>query len=233
MRSTFSASIRRAKTTPFFRCGSRAGRRPNGSDTDCTSQTFSYWDDDYGNGHYAAIKDFDAFMRSLNPRAPDDSTVNDACSRSNKGERRMHLEQCSKFEPVHVTYPDPNKVSDYTLKFNQLHPTSVSHFIVADFECLQTRLGSLEPTQGSYTHHQARHEVCGFAAVLIGPDSRIMDEVLYRGTKSCGDVSRSISHVGSYRDSRQAWRMCPSIRTRSSLIPKTVCATFARNCSSA
>ncbi|GBL96873.1 hypothetical protein AVEN_118984-1, partial [Araneus ventricosus] len=89
---------------------------------------------------------------------------------------KEHLQYCSEHSPQHIKMPEKG---ENFIKFQNVHyQNPLPYIIYADFESLIVK----EVHTSGNTEIIARHEACGYAYVIIGPDGRGVKPIaIYRG----------------------------------------------------
>ncbi|GBO23881.1 hypothetical protein AVEN_254305-1 [Araneus ventricosus] len=89
---------------------------------------------------------------------------------------KEHLQYCSEHSPQHIKMPEKG---ENFIKFQNVHyQHPLPYIIYADFESLIVK----EVHTSGNTEIIARHEACGYAYVIIGPDGRSVKPIsVYRG----------------------------------------------------
>ncbi|GBO29059.1 hypothetical protein AVEN_122502-1 [Araneus ventricosus] len=89
---------------------------------------------------------------------------------------KEHLQYCSEHSPQHIKMPEKG---ENFIKFQNVHyQHPLPYIIYADFESLIVK----EVHTSGNTEIIARHEACGYAYVIIGPDGRSVKQIsVYRG----------------------------------------------------
>ncbi|XP_054720676.1 uncharacterized protein LOC129230303 [Uloborus diversus] len=93
-----------------------------------------------------------------------------------------HHEFCKDLSPQRVKLPEKGK---NILKFENINfQHTLPYVIYADFESIIVPLHSTPPSDTtSYTENVARHEACGYAYVVVGPDGKAVKPItVYRGS---------------------------------------------------
>ncbi|KFM62998.1 hypothetical protein X975_13384, partial [Stegodyphus mimosarum] len=108
---------------------------------------------------------------------------------------KEHLQYCTEHSIQHVKMPEEgeNILSFTNIQFQHRVP----FIIYADFESLIVPMDSAQQCENiSFTNKIAQHQPCGYAYVLIGPNSTVMKPVtVYRGDNAAEHFVQSLIQV--------------------------------------
>ncbi|XP_054723117.1 uncharacterized protein LOC129233064, partial [Uloborus diversus] len=132
--------------------------------------------------HYCLIRDMSRLVANLSKHHPK-CFICYRCLHRFSSERLLkeHHEFCKDLSPQRVKLPEEGK---NILKFENIHfQHSLPYAIYADFESLIVPLHSATPEDAtSYTEKVARHDACGYAYLVVGPDGKTTKPItVYRG----------------------------------------------------
>jgi len=113
--------------------------------------------------HYVYISDFSSFMGRKNSHRSY-WCMSCMCKFSSKVKQEQHFVDCRKFGVQSIKFPNQHVYENKNIRFSIPH----SFYIVADFECLVTKMQIQRnlPNNESYTSIEARHEVTSFCWAL-------------------------------------------------------------------
>ncbi|XP_054720146.1 uncharacterized protein LOC129229795 [Uloborus diversus] len=132
--------------------------------------------------HYCLIRDMSRLISSFS-KHNGKCHICCRCLHRFSSERLLkeHHEFCKDLSPQRVNLP---KEGENILKFENIHyQHPLPYAIYADFESIIVPLHSATPEDStSYMENVARHEACGYAYVVVGPDGKAIKPVtVYRG----------------------------------------------------
>ncbi|XP_035208985.1 uncharacterized protein LOC118183516 [Stegodyphus dumicola] len=146
-----------------------------------------------GGSHYCLIKNFSRLMGDLTRH----KTCTFYCYRclhrfSEERNLKNHITFCKEHSPQHIKMPSEE---DKFLSFrNQHFQHPIPYIIYADFEAIVKKVHTSEPSHAtSYTQPIMKHEACGYAYIVIGPDGKSLKPAhVYRGSDAVDNFLQNI-----------------------------------------